>query len=158
MNTILKQIIELSDAELYSLSDAVDAELDRHNESVERVSGLGSPSRRGASAELSPTRRFLGAAGEGRRFRQVAQSAPARPELRCANRCCPQLENSRENEEWSLPPTTNRSFCRFGTSITTTRRERAPEPDVPRDGFDSNKDEYWAGRIFAMRRSARVAA
>ena len=36
--------------------------------------------------------------------------------------------------------------------------ERDPEPDVPRDGFDSNKDEYWAGRIFAMRRSARVAA
>ena len=35
MNTILKQIIELSDAELYSLSDAVDAELDRHNESVD---------------------------------------------------------------------------------------------------------------------------
>ena len=36
--------------------------------------------------------------------------------------------------------------------------EPDPEPDIPPEESDPNKDEYWAGYIFAMRRSARVAA
>ena len=36
--------------------------------------------------------------------------------------------------------------------------EPDPRPDAPRDETGSDKDEFWAGRIFAMRRSARVAA
>ena len=71
-----EELIELSDAELYSLSDAIDAELDRRSESNDDFADSGLLLRRGASAELSPTRRFLLAAGEGRRPGQVADAAP----------------------------------------------------------------------------------
>ena len=36
--------------------------------------------------------------------------------------------------------------------------EPDPNPDAPPDESASEKDEFWAGRTFAMRRSARVAA
>ena len=89
MKTILKQLVDLSDAELYSLSDAVDAELDRLSESGDEFADSARRRAVEARAELSPTRWFLGAAGEGRRFRQVAQSARARPESTCANSMSP---------------------------------------------------------------------
>ena len=62
MNAILKELIELSDAELYSLSDAIDAELDRRSESNDDFADSAraapwSASRAIADASVPPRRR-----------------------------------------------------------------------------------------------------
>ena len=60
MNTILEQLQELADADLYALSEAVDMELQRRDEIVGEISDSARLPGRRAGGELSPPQRVRG--------------------------------------------------------------------------------------------------
>lgn len=73
--TILKQLSQLSEPQLFRLSEAIDAEMEHRAKNRRGRSRLCPPAHRRAPAELPATRGEIGAIREGFRFGEVGRSA-----------------------------------------------------------------------------------
>ena len=157
MNTILNEIQELADTDLYALCEAIDLELQREG----LIGDLPDSARRRALDELSP-RRHSSAASAGRgSAHQAAARTPCRLNAnRHRHNHQPELEVPWPKSTSSNPsPTTSRSSSPWKPIAGRSRRIPDDLPPQPSDDdHDPRADEtYWSGRNH-RRRSARWAA
>ena len=179
MNTILRQLQELADADLYALCEAVDMELQRREE-VTDDEVPDSARRRAVEREQSYRRRNGSAAPPIRIVGFGKQSSDVPPD-RAAERCragydsnVPEFGRFPGVANLERPPRIMREKTMKDhedpqspddpviLSLEAYRQANAlpdDKPPEPTDDKDPKADEaFWAGRNLAMRRSARWAA
>jgi hypothetical protein len=175
MNAILKRIRKLPDHDLYSLSDAIDAELERRAQLAEEDYDS---ARRRAVERQSSYKRRNGAFAQPVKAAAWERQLAGKPDftycVSVSEQHAGQQHVSRKrhvlaNYIFPVSTTMSKKTMKVATPepeviLLRIHQELDPPPDddrgprIPEEERETQVEAFWAGRSLAMRRSARVAA